>query len=157
MNFFGERTYGEHAWFPGIAALIAGYLGYSRPDDRGTSDRRFRDDLKRRLVVVRKRLLSPQENDTSQLDQIDDVIEKLDTLRRKVAKADYSVPFSGTAPIQEKELDALYAYDGEILECAKQLEVQSQRGELEFVAQLIDKMSKLFDSREDFIVRLRPV
>lgn len=107
--------------------LLPGYAGYKEKEQRRDADRILREAIRHRLLEIADRLLGLQrelaERDLSQADELDRVVRRIQTLADQIGVARYGYAgFFDAIRIHERELEALYRFDADLLQKAEEFQ-----------------------------------
>lgn len=159
MSGLGDINFGQRPWFPalgmGMGIMMAGYVGYSAASERQRTDRTFREELTHRLAALRHKLMKTATNLDD--DSFAEEARRIDRLKKHFGETRHASVVFGTTDIPESDLDALYAYDKDIVKCVDQLDTCIDERSSEMLPAMITRLADLVDKRESFILRLRAV
>ncbi len=154
-----------------LAAKIPGYAGYKQKEMRREADKLLRTELAQKFDDQRKRLSELQVRLVSQgqiefIDDLDRAVTKLQLLIDRINTAAYG--YAGlfdAVKVKEDQLDALYAFDNEMLDYVDQVAagvddvasaIAMEEGTLEATNDLIETISEAnttYEHREEAILR----
>lgn len=128
MSDLFETVQGGQDIFKKLLSYIPGFSGYIERSNRRAADKLLRDQvaLKYTELAARAARLQKDAADAGQisfLDEIDSIALKLRTFSDRIKNAAYGYSgFFDAVKINEKELEALYAFDTAFFELADQIE-----------------------------------
>ncbi len=154
-----------------LAAKIPGYAGYKQKEMRREADKLLRTELAQKFDDQRKRLSELQVRLVSQgqiefIDDLDRAVTKLQLLIDRINTAAYG--YAGlfdAVKVKEDQLDALYAFDNEMLDYVDQVAagvddvasaIAMEEGTLEATNDLIETISEAnttYEHRKEAILR----